>query len=63
MEENIAYKKETCIWYNMFSKSSMKWLHHLTYCKLNSLGGTWNILMVVETLFHKVAILEMQDAS
>ena len=47
----------------MFSKSSMKWLHHPTYCKLNSLGGTWNILMVVETLFHKVAILEMQDVS
>ena len=47
----------------MFSKSSMKWLCHLTCCKLNCLAGTWNILKVVETLFHKVAILEMQDAS
>ena len=43
-------------------KSSLEWLRHCSYYKLNCLTAVWNIyLMLVETLFPEGAILNMED--
>ena len=41
----------------------MEWLDHCSHCKLNFAGGDMENLMVVETLFPKGVVLDMQDAS